>query len=104
MRDLSDAHIKALTTPAAANKRFLIGGAQRFTHTMAVHLAAQIPEIAKRVPKDSGEDPLVFQADTAETDKILRMNYRSNEETFLDMAKRDLGIRKAIDKLRDKVL
>jgi nucleoside-diphosphate-sugar epimerase len=94
VRDLSDAHIKALTTPAAGNKRFLIGGAQRFTHTMAVHLAAQIPEIADRVPKDSGEDPLVFQADTAETDKILEMKYRSKEETFLDMAKKILELEK----------
>lgn len=94
MRDLSEAHIKALTTPAAANKRFLIGGAQRFTHTMAVHLAAQIPEIANRVPKDSGEDPLIFQADTAETDKLLEMKYCSKEETFLDMAKKILELEK----------
>ena len=89
---MADAHIKALTTPEAANKRFLIGGAQRFTHTMAVHIAAQLPEITDRAPKDSGEDPLVFQADTAETDRILGMKYRSKEETFLDMAKRILEL------------
>jgi hypothetical protein len=91
---LADAHIKALTTPAAANKRFLIGGAQRFTHTMAVHIAEQISEIAKRVPKDSGEEPLVFQADTAETDRILGMKYRTKKETFLDMARRILELEK----------
>jgi hypothetical protein len=93
---LADAHIKALTTPAAANKRFLIGGAQRFTNTMAVHTISQIPEIASRCPKDSGEDPLVFHAETAETDRILDMKYRSKEETFLDTAKRFLELEKQL--------
>lgn len=93
---MADAHIKALTIPAAANKRFIIGGAQRFTHTMAVHIVKQLPEIADRCPKDSGEDPLVFQADTAETDKILSMKYRSKEETFLDTAKRILELEKQL--------
>jgi hypothetical protein len=93
---LADAHIIALTTPAAANKRFLIGGAQRFTHTTAVHTIKQLPEIAGRCPKDSGEDPLVFQADTAETDRILGMKYRSKEETFLDTARRILELEKQL--------
>jgi hypothetical protein len=93
---LADAHIKALTTPAAANKRFLIGGAQRFTHTMVVHIVKQLPEIAYRSPKDSGEDPALFQADTEETDRILEMKYRSKEETFLDTAKRILELEKQL--------
>lgn len=93
---MADAHIKALTTPAAANKRFLVGGGQRFTHTMAVHIVAQLPEIAGRVPKDSGEDPLLFQADTAETDRILEMKYRSKEDTFLDTAKKILQLEKQL--------
>lgn len=96
MRDLAEAHLKALTTPEAANKRFLIGGAQRFTHTMAVHIVAQIPEIAGRVPKDSGEEPVVLKAETEETDRILRMEYRSKEETFLDTAKRILELEKQL--------
>lgn len=96
MRDLAEAHFKALTTPEAANKRFLIGGAQRFTHTMAVHIVAQIPEIAARVPKDSGEEPVVLKAETEETDQILGMKYRSKEETFLDTAKRILELEKQL--------
>jgi hypothetical protein len=93
---LAEAHLKALTTPEAANKRFLIGGAQRFTHTKAVHIVAKIPEIAPRVPKESGEDPLVFQADTAETDRILSMKYRSADETFVDAAKEILALEKRL--------
>ena len=54
----------------------------------------QIPEIALRCPKDSGEDPVVFQADTAETDRILGMKYRSSEETFLETARRLLELEK----------
>jgi nucleoside-diphosphate-sugar epimerase len=96
VRDLAEAHLKALTTPEAANKRFLIGGAQRFTHTMAVHIVAQIPEITGRVPKDSGEEPVVLRAETEETDRILGMKYRSAEETFFDTAKRILELEKQL--------
>ena len=95
---MADAHIKALTTPAAANKRFLIGGAQRFTHTTAVHVVKDLPEIADRSPKDSGEDPPVFEAETAETDGILGMKYRRMEETFLDTAKKNLELEKQLKK------
>ena len=93
---MADAHLKALTTPEAANKRFLIGGAQRFTHTMAVHIVRQLPEIAGRCPEDSGEEPVMFKADTAETDRILKMKYRSKEETFLDTAKKILELEKSL--------
>ena len=65
---------------------------------MAIHIAAQLPEIANRVPKDSGEEPLVFRADTEGTDRILGMEYRSKEETFLDMAKRILELEKQLNK------
>ena len=98
---MADAHIKALTTPAAANKRFLIGGAQRFTLTTAVHVVKDLPEIADRSPKDSGEDPPVFEAETAETaetDGILGMKYRRMEETFLDTAKKILELEKQLKK------
>jgi hypothetical protein len=91
---LADAHIKALTIPEAANKRFMIGGAQRYTHTLAVHIVKQIPEIAERCPKDSGEDPVVLKADTAETDRILKMTYRTPEQTFLDTANKILELEK----------
>jgi len=93
---LADAHVKALATPEAANKRFLIGGAQRFTHTMAVHIVKKLPEIADRSPKDSGEDPLLFEADTAETDRILGMKYRTKEDTFVDTAKRILELEREL--------
>lgn len=93
---MAEAHLKALTTPEAANKRFLIGGAQRFTHTIAVHIVAQIPEIAETVPKDSGEEPVVLKAETEETDRILSMKYRSKEETFLDTAKKILELEKQL--------
>jgi nucleoside-diphosphate-sugar epimerase len=96
VRDLAEAHLKALTTPEAANQRFLIGGAQRFTHTMAVHVIAQIPEIAERVPKDSGEEPVLLKAETEETDRILGMEYRSKEKTFLDTAKKILELEKQL--------
>lgn len=59
---------------------------------MAVHIVKKLPEIADRCPQDSGEEPVLFQADTAETDRILSMKYRSKEETFVDTAKRILEL------------
>jgi hypothetical protein len=77
---------------------------------MAVHVIAQIAEIAERVPKDSGEEPVVLKAETEETDRILGMEYRSKEETdrilgmeyrskeetFLDTAKKILELEKQL--------
>lgn len=91
---MAAAHIKCLTTPAAANKRLFVGRGQRFTHTMVIHVVKQIPEIAKRCPKDSGEDPVYLKLDYEESEQILQMKYRSPEETFLDTARRLLELEK----------
>jgi len=74
----------------------LIGGAP-FSHTMAVHVVAQLPEIASRVPKDSGENPPLFQAEVEPGNEILHMSYRTKEQTFQDAARKILELEKALN-------
>lgn len=95
VRDLADAHVKVLTNPEAANKRLLIN-AKPMTYTMLVHALAKVPELAGRLPADSGEDEKVtfanFEAD--EDNKIIGVEFRSVEETMADAAKRILELEK----------
>jgi nucleoside-diphosphate-sugar epimerase len=95
VRDLADAHVKSLTTPEAANKRFLIGGAS-MTYTDLAHALAKVPELEGRIPADSDEAqnvvPVLLEAD--EGNKVLNMTFRSLDETMADMAKSLLALEK----------
>jgi nucleoside-diphosphate-sugar epimerase len=92
-RDLADAHVKALTNAAAANKRLLING-KPMTYTMLVHALAKVPELEGRLPAESGEDKNVTFA-RLEADKdneLLGMNFRTVEQTMADTARRILEL------------
>ncbi len=93
VRDLAEAHVKALTEPKAANKRFTIGGA-KMTYTALVHALAKVPELKGRLPVDSGEDENVTPADirAEEGNSALNMTFRSLEETMADTARRLLEL------------
>ncbi|KAK3377483.1 hypothetical protein B0H63DRAFT_477279 [Podospora didyma] len=96
VRDLADAHVKALTTPAAANKRLLING-KPMSYTALVHALAKVPELAGRLPAESGEDAKITPARIeAEADnELLGLKFRSVEETMADTAKKILELEKA---------
>jgi hypothetical protein len=51
-----------------------------------------MPELVNRLPKDSGENPLVFKADVGPADETLGMKYRTKEQTFVDAAKKILEL------------
>lgn len=93
VRDLADAHVKALTEPKVANKRLTIGG-NKMTYTALVHALAKVPALNGRLPTDSGEDQKVIPANiTAEEgNEALNMTFRSLEETMADTAKRILEL------------
>jgi len=104
VRDLAEAHIKALTTPEAANKRFLIGGLS-LSYTLIVETLrklsdSSIPELKGRLPKPSGEDEKVTPAhlEAEVGNKVLDMKLRSAEETFGDAARRILELEKRFGK------
>jgi len=93
VRDLADAHVRALTEPKVANKRLTIGGFP-LTFTAMVHALAKVPGLEGRLPAESGEDkkvtPARILADEANT--ALKLNFRSLEETMADTAARILEL------------
>jgi nucleoside-diphosphate-sugar epimerase len=95
-RDLADAHVKALTTPAAANRRLLIN-CQPMSFTMLAHALAKNPELAGRISADSGEDAnVVFGQFEADADNaVIGLTFRTLDETMADTARKILELEKA---------
>ncbi|MCJ1382887.1 hypothetical protein MMC17_006000 [Xylographa soralifera] len=90
VRDLVAMHLACITTPEAANKRFLLG--KDFSNQRVVDILKTLPETKARVPSDSGHVPLFFQLDTEETDRVLKVRYHTLERTVLDSARRILEL------------
>jgi len=95
-RDVALAHVRALTTPAAANKRFLIGN-PHFSSTFAVETLKSLPEVADRLPTEPADEVIrEIKLDVSETDAVFGIKYRSAEETFHDTARRLLELEKQV--------
>jgi nucleoside-diphosphate-sugar epimerase len=95
-RDAALAHVRALTTPAAANKRFLIG-ASHFSSTFAVDTLRSLPELAGRLPEDPADEEIRFmKLDVSELDQAFGIKYRTAQETFHDTAKKLLELEKQL--------
>lgn len=101
VRDLALAHVKALTEPAANNKRFLIGG-RPLTYTAMVRelksliADGELPkELESTIAKESGEDQrtLVPKIDAKPGNEALKIEFRSLRETVRDMTKKILEIK-----------
>ena len=95
VRDLADANLLTLTTPAGRNARFLIGG-HPISYQQIVDTLKSIPSLKSRLAKDSGETPVFARIDAAEGDRALGMKYRTREETFGDAARRILELEKEL--------
>jgi nucleoside-diphosphate-sugar epimerase len=102
VRDLAAAHLRALSNPEAANRRFLVGG-EKLTYTDIVKTlkdlsVSEIPQLQGRLPAESGEDEkIVFaQIDAKDGNRILGLEgkLRSKKTTFGDAAKRILDLEK----------
>ena len=98
VRDVADAHIRAMTTPAAAGKRFLVlaDGPTISWLQLARILRDRLGRLAERVPTEEApgdELPhLVIHNDRARTELGLRP--RPAETTIVETAEslRDLGL------------
>ncbi|RDW68196.1 hypothetical protein BP5796_08853 [Coleophoma crateriformis] len=86
VRDLATAHISSLTTPAVANKRFLIGGLP-FSNKMVIDVLSEMKEFQGKLPEDSGEKVgKVNFTDVAEWNEALGLNLRTPYQTFGETA------------------
>lgn len=94
VRDVAQAHISSLTTPAVANKRFLVGG-NRYSSQIAVDALKTVPELRGRLPKDGNEEVKIARFDDVEGwNEKLGLEPRNAEETFGDTVRRLLELEK----------
>ena len=97
VRDLATAHVRALTSAGAANKRLLIGAAELTSSLILNTLECLakgniVPELTDRLPKDTGKDTKTRLSaprfDVNEGNELLGLTIRSAEETLGDLAKK----------------
>jgi hypothetical protein len=93
VRDLATAHINSLTTPSVFNKRVTVGGA-KYSSQIAVDALKTVPELAGKLPKDSGEvaKEVRFGDVEAWNEKLGLTKLRTAEETFRDAAREILKL------------
>jgi nucleoside-diphosphate-sugar epimerase len=94
VRDLAHAHVKALTTPAASNKRYLIGGFQYSNTAVVKVLNEQFPELKSKLPVGDEDNVIVAKIVAEEGNSVLDMTFKTFEETVVDTTKKILEIEK----------
>ncbi|POH62999.1 epimerase [Cryobacterium zongtaii] len=59
VRDVAEAHVRALTAPGAAGRRFLVAGEFRWIREVSAQLARDFPDYASRLPTKITPDWMV---------------------------------------------
>ncbi len=82
--------------PEASNKRFIISQGQLGSQQISDILRQNIPELGSRTPEGTpGVSSLpenAYSADSGPAEEVLGIEFRSAEETFVDLGKRLLAI------------
>ncbi|KAF7874797.1 hypothetical protein EAF04_001971 [Stromatinia cepivora] len=98
VRDLAEAHILAATLPEASGQRFIICEGQISSQNISDILRKNIPELEERtpqgVPGDNGLEDGSFTCSNEKAEKVLGLEFRSKEDTFVDLARQLLDIEK----------
>ncbi|KAL8372479.1 hypothetical protein RB595_002012 [Gaeumannomyces hyphopodioides] len=84
VRDVADAHLAALETPAAGGRRFIL--AHAFNWQRAVDASREaLPELRDRIPEGTpGSWPETYTIDGSRAVEVLGIKYRPLTETFGD--------------------
>ncbi|KAL6412526.1 hypothetical protein AUP68_03729 [Ilyonectria robusta] len=101
VRDLAEAHVRALTAPGARNKRLLIGGFPLTNTAMAKSIKDQVNRgelpntILDKLAKESGEDKTtpVPKIEAGEATEVLGLTFRTMDQTTGDTVKRILELK-----------
>lgn len=92
VRDLATAHVKALTTGGAKNKRFLLGGAP-LDFGKAVGVLEEWGGVKGRLPLGKADEEVVVpKIEAREGNQVLGLKFRTFEETIIDTAKKILEL------------
>ena len=98
VRDAALAHVKAIETPAAANKRFFVAGGHFSNQEIANSIRDNFPEYRNVLPESAlaGGDPpeRAYEYDNSRTREMLGIKFRSLEESIVDTVKslKEVGV------------
>jgi nucleoside-diphosphate-sugar epimerase len=92
VRDLALAHVKAIETPAAANKRFFVTAGYFTNKEICEIIRKNFPELEAKLPgKDvkGGDYPEggLYKYDNSRVKSVLGIEFRSLEESIVDLVK-----------------
>jgi dihydroflavonol-4-reductase len=94
VRDLADAHVRAMTDPHAAGERFIVAGEFVWMREMAAVLRARLGARAERVPTRGMPDLVVrFLAVFNARLRMLALDLGRKNSLSADKAQRVLGFR-----------
>lgn len=97
-QDLAEAHVLAATRPEASGQRFIVCEGQISSQNISDILRENIPELEKRtpigIPGDKGLEDGSFTCSSDKIKNVLGLNFRSKEDTFVDLARQLLNIEK----------
>lgn len=98
MKDIATAHIKAATVSEASGQRFIVCAGKISSQEICDLLRKDIPRLAERTPEgDPGVDSLgenAFDCSSKKAKDVLRMTFRSKEDTIIDLGMQLLDIEK----------
>lgn len=99
VRDLAIAHVKAVTTPGAGGQRIIVSSKSISSQDISDIFRKNFPELEQRTPIGKpGTDSLPEGAYTISNEKVkklLGLEFRSDEECFVDLGRQLLEIEKA---------
>lgn len=86
VRDVAQAHVRAIETPAAGGQRFMLVGGHFSNRTLADTIAEVHPEIAPKLPLEAIDDTpaRVYQYQGAKARDILNIDFRSFRDCVRD--------------------
>ena len=92
VRDVADAHLRAMLIPEAAGQRFIAGGRFLWLKEIAEILRSEFPERSGRIPKRVAPDWLVrLLAHFDPTIRLITGELSQDRSVSADKAKRLLG-------------
>lgn len=96
VREVADAHVKAVILPEASNKRFIICAGQISSQNISDLLREELPQLSDRTPEgkkgERGLSAYAYNCSSQQAISILGIKYRSPKETFVELAKQLLEI------------